>query len=113
MLATLRCLNILADRYDIRFKEVLTDNGPKMGTKTSAKKAGHPFKRMLMELGITHRYTQSYRPQTNGKVERLWHTLEEDLLREITFDSDEHLKDDLLQYIYYYNHERPIRRSPP
>jgi len=107
MFATLRCLNIIADRYDIRFREVLTDNGPEMGTKASKSKAGHPFERMLMELGITHRYTRPYRPQTNGKVERIWRTFEDDLFYETTFDSLEHLKDELLQYLYYYNHERP------
>lgn len=107
MFATLRCLNILSDRYQIRFKEVLTDNGPEVGTKTSARKAEHPFERMLMELEITHRYTRPYRPQTNGKVERLWRTLEDDLLYETTFDSLAQMKDELLQYLIYYNHERP------
>ena len=62
---------------------------------------------MLMELGITHRYTRPYRPQTNGKAERFWRTLEEDLLHETTFDSSDHLKEELLQYLFYYNHERP------
>jgi transposase InsO family protein len=107
MFATLRCLNIIADRYNIRFAEVLTDNGPEVGTKTSNKKAEHPFERMLIELGIKHRYTRPYRPQTNGKVERFWRTIEDDLLHEATFDSLDHLKDELLQYLYYYNHERP------
>ena len=107
MFATLRCLNMIADTYDIRFKEVLTDNGPEMGKKTSSKKAEHPFERMLMELGIKHRYTRPYRPQTNGKVERIWRTLEDDLLRDTTFDSLDHLKEELLQYLYYYNSERP------
>lgn len=107
MFATLRCLNVLADRYQLRFQEVLTDNGPEMGTKNSKIKHQHPFERMLMELGIKHRYTRPYRPQTNGKVERFWRSLEEDLLRETTFDSIEHLKDELLQYIIYYNHHRP------
>jgi transposase InsO family protein len=107
MFATLRCLNIISDRYNIRFKEVLTDNGPEVGTKASKKKAEHPFERMLMELGITHRYTRPYRPQTNGKAERFWRTLEEDLLYETTFDDEDKLKDELLQYLYYYNHERP------
>ena len=97
----------LADRYDIRFAEVLTDNGPEMGQKTSGKKNQHPFERMLMELGITHRYIRPYRPQTNGKVERFWRTLEEDLLHETTFDSKSHLQDELLQYIIYYNEHRP------
>ena len=62
---------------------------------------------MLMELGIKHRYTKPYRPQTNGKVERFWRTLEDDLKRGTTFDSLEELKDELLQYLVYYNHQRP------
>lgn len=107
MFATLKSLNILADHYDIRFKEVLTDNGPEVGTKNSSQKEQHPFERMLMELGIKHRYTRPYRPQTNGKVERFWRTVEEDLLQETTFESLDELKEELLQYLYYYNHERP------
>lgn len=107
MFAALKCLNILADRYDIRFQEVLTDNGPEMGTRASKKKDQHPFERLLMELGIKHRYIQPYRPQTNGKAERFWRTIEEDLLEDVTFDSDEHLKDELLQYLVYYNEHRP------
>ena len=107
MFALLRCLNIISDRYNIRFKEVLTDNGPEMGVKTSMKKAEHPTERMLIELGIKHRYIRPYRPQTNGKVERFWRTIEDDLLRETTFDSAEQLNEELLQYLYYYNHERP------
>jgi transposase InsO family protein len=107
MFAALRCLNILSDRYQIRFQEVLTDNGPEMGTKAFRQKVEHPFERMLMELGITHRSTRPCRPQTNGKVERFRRTLEEDLLYETTFDSLDHLNDELLQHLYYDNHERP------
>ena len=107
MFATLKCLNILSDHYKIKFEEVLSDNGAEFGIKTSQKKHQHPFERMLIELGIVHRYTKPYRPQTNGKVERFWRTLEDDLLRETDFDSLEELKEELLQYLYYYNHERP------
>jgi len=107
MFATLKCLNILSDHYEIKFEEILSDNGAEFGIKTSQKKYGHPFERMLIELGIVHRYTKPYRPQTNGKVERFWRTLEDDLLRETDFDSLEELKEELLQYLYYYNHERP------
>jgi transposase InsO family protein len=107
MFATLKSLNILADHYDLRFKEVLTDNGPEVGTKYSKRKSGHPFERMLSELGIKHRYTRPYRPQTNGKAERFWRTLEDDLLSETTFYSLEELKEELIQYLYYYNHLRP------
>ena|SRR5688500_9160846 len=70
MFAALKCMNILHDQYRLKFEEILSDNGPEFGTKNSKQKEHHPFERMLTELGITHRYTQLYRPQTNGKIER-------------------------------------------
>lgn len=106
MFAALKCLNILADQYDIRFEEILSDNGPEFGPATSKKKEHHPFERMLTELQIKHRYIRPYRPQTNGKVERFWRTIEDDMLRDTHYDSDEELKEELLQYMYYYNQER-------
>ena len=102
MFAALKSINLLNVEYGVRFEAILTDNGPEV-----ASKDGHPFERMLMELGIKHRYTRPYRPQTNGKVERFWRTLNEDLLEETTFESVEELKNELMQYLLYYNTERP------
>ena len=65
------------------------------------------MERMLKELGIKHRYTRPYRPQTNGKIERFWRTLNEDLLEGTTFESVSELKDELQQYLIYYNTQRP------
>lgn len=107
MFSVLRCLNIISDNYNIKYQEVLTDNGSEFGKKIAKTKREHPFERMLMELGIKHRYIRPYRPQTNGKVERFWRTIEEDLLEETYFETLEDLKEELLQYLYYYNHERP------
>jgi transposase InsO family protein len=107
MFATLKCFNIIADEYDIRFAEVLTDNGPEFGQSTSSKKKEHPFERMLMELKIKHRYTRPYRPQTNGKAERFWRTIEDDVFDETTFDSIEHIKKEVIEYMVYYNYQRP------
>ncbi|MEO7308166.1 MAG: integrase core domain-containing protein [Ferruginibacter sp.] len=107
MFAALKCMNILHDQYKIKFEEVITDNGPEFGQRNSKSKMQHPFERMLLELGIKHRYTQPYRPQTNGKVERFWRTIKEDLITETDFDSFEEFKDEVLQYMVYYNHERP------
>lgn len=78
MFAALKSINLLNAEYGVRFEAILTDNGPEVSTHKS--KAQHPFERMLLELGIKHRYTRPYRPQTNGKVERFWRTLNEDLL---------------------------------
>ena len=107
MFAVLRCFNWINDQYSIKFQEVLTDNGSEFGTKVSKSKPKHPFERMLIEMGIKHRYTRPYRPQTNGKVERFWRTIEEDLFYETTFENVDELKDELLQYIIYYNEHRP------
>tara|TARA_R110002074_G_scaffold91664_3_gene200350 strand:+ start:53 stop:1036 length:984 start_codon:yes stop_codon:yes gene_type:complete len=107
MFAGLESFNILATHYNIKFKEALTDNGPEFGKKDSKSKSKHAFERMLNELEIKHRYIRPYRPQTNGKIERFWRTIEEDLIRETYFKSKEHLKEEILQYLYYYNQERP------
>lgn len=107
MFATMRCMNILQSEYGIKFEEIISDNGPEFGPKQSKTKMNHPFERMLIELGIKHRYTRPYRPQTNGKVERFWRTLKEDLIEETDFDSKEELDDELFQYMLYYNHQRP------
>ena len=106
MFATLHCLNQMASRYNIRFAEILSDNGPEFGPRGSKQKDQHPFERLLIEMNIKHRYTRPYRPQTNGKVERFWRTLNEDLINETFFESVEHFKQELLDYMIYYNHLR-------
>lgn len=107
MFATLRCFNHLTQSFDLRCAEVLTDNGPEFGPRESQTKDQHPFERMLIELGVKHRYTRPYRPQTNGKVERFWRTLEEDLVDGTYFESWEHFKEELYKYVLYYNKLRP------
>ena len=44
-----------------------------------------------------------YRPQTNGKVERFWRTLNEDLVNGTDFDNIEEFRNELVQYLLYYN----------
>ena len=107
MFATLRCLNYIASDYDIKFAELLTDNGPEFGPRGSQNKDSHPFERMLKEMEIKHRYTMPYRPQTNGKVERFWRTINEDLIEGTSFASLDEFKQELLQYLLYYNKMRP------
>lgn len=107
MFATLHCLNYLTLYYEVRFAEVLTDNGPEFGPATSRIKDQHPFERLLSEMGIKHRYIRPYRPQTNGKVERFWRTLNEELIQGTFFESIQHFKKELLDYLVYYNQIRP------
>jgi hypothetical protein len=105
MFALMRNFQTLMSDYNIRFEEVITDNGAEFKGKEN--KENHPVERLLVEMGIKHRYTKPYRPQTNGKVERFWRTLNDDLIEGTTFDSKEHFQDELRQYLFYYNRRRP------
>lgn len=107
MFATLRMINMMNDIFGIKYAEIITDNGPEFGRGDGKNKENHPFERMLLELGIKHRYTRPYRPQTNGKVERFWRTLKEDMLDEVEYNSISELQDELSKYLAYYNIERP------
>ncbi len=107
MFSSLHCINQIYDRFDMRFAEVLTDNGPEFGPRHSMSKEEHPFERLLLEIGIKHRYTRPYRPQTNGKIERFWRTLNEDLIDGTYFESIDHFKQELFDYMLYYNKLRP------
>ena len=62
MFAVLKSINFLNAEYGIQFEAILTDNGPEMASPRNTE--GHPMERMLNELGIKHRYTRPYRPQT-------------------------------------------------
>ena len=108
MFASLKCFNMLQSQYGIQFTEILSDNGAEFGSgRHSNNKMTNPFERMLLEMGVKHRYTRPYRPQTNGKVERFWRTLNEDLINGTDFDSLDEFKKELFEYMIYYNEYRP------
>lgn len=112
MFATLRTFSFFKDVHQITFKEILSDNGSEFRGDLEQ----HPFERLLKEMEIKHRFTRPMRPQTNGKIERFWKTLEEELIHETTFESLEEFVNELHQYLYYYNHERlhsSLDQTPP
>lgn len=106
MFGAIKCFNALRQYYGISFEEMLSDNGSEFGNKLLKKKDLHPFERLLIEMGVKHRYTRPYRPQTNGKIERFWRSIEEDLLIGTDFKNTDELKKELVEYLYYYNNER-------
>lgn len=109
MFAAMRCFQMLKNRYEIEFKEALTDNGGEFGGNSSEDKniMRNPFKRLLYEMGIKHRRIKPYRPQTNGKIERFWRTIEEDLFEGNYFETEEEFEEELEKYLLYYNEYRP------
>lgn len=82
-----------------RLERVMTDNGRVYGS--------HPVQRLFDALGARHLRTRPYRPQTNGKVERVIQTL----LREWAYAAPYHTSRArrlaLGRYLTYYNTQRP------
>ncbi|MDR1182817.1 MAG: integrase core domain-containing protein [Bacteroidales bacterium] len=105
MFGGMQILRLLQDRYGIAAKAVMTDNGAEF--KNAKNPMKHPFERLLRMLEAKHYYTKPYRPQPNGKIERFWRTLYEDLLEEAEFETTDKLREELQGYMLYYNEHRP------
>lgn len=102
--AALDALVLLQKRYGIEFKEILSDNGTEFASKSNP--INHPFEKMLNYLEIKHRYTKPCTPKTNGKIERFWRTIEEELLNGETFETYEEFCHYIKGYSLYYNEKR-------
>ena len=108
MFATLKAFNILNKQYNIQIDRVMTDNGAEFGGgKNTKNKEDHPFERLLLEMDMKHTYTRPYHPQTNGKIERFWKTLNEDFIEDARYNDIEDLKNELIGFLVYYNEHRP------
>jgi hypothetical protein len=94
----LKLLSLFKATYGVTFKKILSDNGSEF--------RGKETQHILHQLGITSVFTKPYRPQTNGKVERFWRTLEDELLRETLYKTTDAFEEEIFQYCVYYNHIR-------
>jgi transposase InsO family protein len=96
-----------ADR-GVSIQRVLTDNG---GCYRS-----HLWRDTCAELGIVHKRTRPYRPQTNGKIERFHRTLVEGWAFKKFYNSESARLAALPAWVHEYNHHRPHsaieKRSP-
>ena len=92
----------------VSVERVLTDNGN--GYRSGV------FGSVLAAAGVTHKRTRPYRPQCNGKVERLNLTLEREWAYARPYPSNQQRLDALPTWLHDYNHHRPHRalhgRSP-
>jgi transposase InsO family protein len=58
------------------------------------------------DLGIVHKRTRPYRPQTNGKIERFHRTLADGWAYARFYESTEQRNADLPGWLHFYNHHR-------
>ena len=82
----------------IRVEEVLTDNGSCY--------LSHAFQGLCKQLGLRHLRTRPYRPQTNGKAERLIQTLLREWAYRFSYRSSGHRIRWLRPWLHFYNHHR-------
>lgn len=67
----------------------------------------HAFVALCRERQIAQKFTRGYRPQTNGKAERVIRTIMREWCRVRRFTSLEERRQSLQRYVDYYNFQRP------
>lgn len=92
--------------YNIEFERLMSDNGNEFTTRYKKNVSLHLFEAACKSLGIKHVYTRPYRPQTNGKVERIWRTLDTEFYSKKWFFSPEQREKELARWIEKYNKHR-------
>ena len=58
-------------------------------------------------MGITHKRTRPYRPQTNGKIERLHRTMADGWAYTRCYTSEQERRDALPAWLHQHNYHRP------
>jgi transposase InsO family protein len=84
----------------VTIERIMTDNARNYTPSTV-------FKKALADLGISHRRTKLYRPQTNGKAERFNRTLLEEFAYKTLFTSNDQRMNALGPWLDFYNDARP------
>jgi len=96
----------LFDEHGIRVLRVLTDNG----TEYRGRQDNHPYELFLHLSDIEHTRTKVRRPQTNGSVERLNQTIQDEFyqvaFRKKLYQTLEEIQADLDDFMATYNNER-------
>lgn len=83
----------------IKVERLLTDNGSAFRSKD--------FARVCRELGIRHKFTRPYRPQTNGKAERFIQSALREWAYGFTYQHSSQRTAALDHWNHHYNWHRP------
>ena len=95
-------------RLGIRFKALLTDNGPAYRSRA--------FAAACRVLGLKHRFTRPYTPRTNGKAERFIQTALREWAYARSYNNSNERSQELRPWLHQYNWHRPhasLGLSPP
>jgi transposase InsO family protein len=92
----------------VTVERVLSDNGSCYRS--------NAWRDSCANLGISHKRTRPYRPQTNGKIERFHRTLSDGWAYARLYQSEAERRDALPAWLHFYNHHRAhsaIGGQPP
>lgn len=95
-------------RHGITVRALLTDNGSSYRS--------HLFRHAALQMGLKHRRTRPYSPQTNGKAERFIQTALREWAYAMHWPDSHHRNLALAPWTDYYNHQRPhgsLNYQPP
>lgn len=84
-------------------KEVLTDQGRQY----YSWRGKGAFQKLLERQGIKHVVARSHHPQTVGKCERFWKTVQEEFWSRLNPQDLDEARERLTHFIAHYNHHRP------
>ena len=87
-------------RLGIRIERVLTDNGLAYVRSTA-------YRNVIDGLGARHKRTRPWRPQTNGKAERVIQTLLHEWAYGRPYTTNQERADALPLFVDFYNRQRP------
>ena len=87
-------------RLGVRIERLMTDNAKNYV-------ASHAFQAALADLDIRHKRTLPFRPQTNGKSERLNRTMLDEWAYARPYETNDERLAALGPWVDHYNHHRP------
>lgn len=108
-------LKALIEAVPYRLRTILTDNGiqfadlPRNRDGWTARYRVHRFDQICRENGIEHRLTKPNHPWTNGQVERMNRTIKDATVKRYHYDSHDHLRSHLADFITAYNYARRLK----
>ena len=94
--------------HGVAVERVLSDNGSCYRSLT--------WRETCAALGLVHKRTRPYRPQTNGKIERFHRTLGDGWAYARFYNSETERREALPGWVHFYNHHRThtaIGGKPP
>jgi transposase InsO family protein len=83
----------------VHVRRILTDNGSAFRSKE--------FRHACQTLGLKHRFTRAYRPQTNGKAERFIQSALREWAYGIAYNHSSEREEMLERWQHHYNWHRP------